>query len=80
MTTIPDRNTFETAYAGKAPWDIGRPQQAFRWTGRAITASARRCTCVTPTTTAWNCIGTARLMRGPGHQPANWLCSLGGST
>jgi 2-polyprenyl-3-methyl-5-hydroxy-6-metoxy-1,4-benzoquinol methylase len=29
MTTVPDRNTFETAYAGQAPWDIGRPQQAF---------------------------------------------------
>ena len=26
---IPDRNTFESAYAGQAPWDIGRPQQAF---------------------------------------------------
>ncbi len=27
--SIPDRNTFETAYAGQPPWDIGRPQQAF---------------------------------------------------
>jgi len=26
--TVPDRNTFESAYAGQAPWDIGRPQQA----------------------------------------------------
>jgi len=26
---IPDRTTFESAYAGQAPWDIGRPQQAF---------------------------------------------------
>src|SRR5207248_1770752 len=25
---LPDRNTFESAYAGQAPWDIGRPQQA----------------------------------------------------
>lgn len=24
-----DRGTFESAYAGQAPWDIGRPQQAF---------------------------------------------------
>ncbi|HBI43346.1 MAG TPA: SAM-dependent methyltransferase [Planctomycetales bacterium] len=24
---IPDRNTFESAYAGQAPWDIGRPQK-----------------------------------------------------
>ncbi len=26
---VPDRNTFESAYAGQAPWDIGRPQKAF---------------------------------------------------
>jgi hypothetical protein len=26
---IPDRTTFESMYAGKAPWDIGRPQRAF---------------------------------------------------
>src|ERR1700674_4830566 len=26
---IPDRTTFESAYAGQAPWDIGRPQKAF---------------------------------------------------
>jgi cyclopropane fatty-acyl-phospholipid synthase-like methyltransferase len=29
MTVVPDRNTFESAYAGQAPWDIGRPQMAF---------------------------------------------------
>ncbi len=29
MTTVPDRSTFESAYAGQAPWDIGRPQKAF---------------------------------------------------
>ena len=26
--TVPDRTTFESAYAGQAPWDIGRPQKA----------------------------------------------------
>lgn len=26
---VPDRSTFENIYAGQAPWDIGRPQQAF---------------------------------------------------
>jgi SAM-dependent methyltransferase len=26
--SIPDRTVFESAYAGQAPWDIGRPQQA----------------------------------------------------
>lgn len=29
MTTVPDRSTFESAYAGQAPWDIGRPQRVF---------------------------------------------------
>jgi SAM-dependent methyltransferase len=29
MTSLPDRTTFESAYSGPAPWDIGRPQQAF---------------------------------------------------
>jgi cyclopropane fatty-acyl-phospholipid synthase-like methyltransferase len=27
--SVPDRTTFENAYAGEAPWDIGRPQKAF---------------------------------------------------
>lgn len=29
MTSIPDRSTFESMYAAGAPWDVGRPQQAF---------------------------------------------------
>src|SRR5881409_781634 len=29
MTTVPDRSTFESAYAGQAPWDIGKPQKPF---------------------------------------------------
>ena len=29
MTALPDRTTFETKYAGGAPWDIGRPQKVF---------------------------------------------------
>jgi SAM-dependent methyltransferase len=29
MSTVPDRGTFETMYAGQAPWDIGRPQKSF---------------------------------------------------
>jgi cyclopropane fatty-acyl-phospholipid synthase-like methyltransferase len=43
MTGIPDRNTFETAYAGQAPWDIGKPQKSFidvayQITGRILDA------------------------------------------
>jgi 2-polyprenyl-3-methyl-5-hydroxy-6-metoxy-1,4-benzoquinol methylase len=29
MPEIPDRSTFEAFYAGKAPWDIGKPQKPF---------------------------------------------------
>ena len=29
MTRIPDRQHFDKAYAGEAPWDIGRPQSVF---------------------------------------------------
>jgi SAM-dependent methyltransferase len=29
MSTVPSRETFESMYAGKAPWDIGKPQPAF---------------------------------------------------
>jgi len=29
MSNIPNRETFESMYSGKAPWDIGRPQKAF---------------------------------------------------
>src|SRR6266481_1306355 len=27
MTEVPDKKTFETLYAGQAPWDIGKPQK-----------------------------------------------------
>ena len=27
--SVPDRTTFENAYSGQAPWDIGRPQKVF---------------------------------------------------
>jgi len=39
MTAVPDRNTFVTAYAGQAPWDIGRPQKAFLDVADKITGS-----------------------------------------
>ena len=29
MSNVPDRETFESIYAGKAPWDIGKSQSAF---------------------------------------------------
>jgi SAM-dependent methyltransferase len=36
---VPDRTTFESAYAGRAPWDIGRPQKAFTDVADQITGS-----------------------------------------
>jgi SAM-dependent methyltransferase len=37
--TVPDRNTFESAYAGQAPWDIGKPQKALINVADQITGS-----------------------------------------
>lgn len=37
--TLPNRNRFESAYAGQAPWDIGRPQQAFIDAAQNVTGS-----------------------------------------
>src|SRR5438105_12747093 len=39
MTTVPDRSTFESIYAGQPPWDIGKPQQAFLDVADQITGS-----------------------------------------
>lgn len=37
--TVPDRNRFESAYSGKAPWDIGKPQKVFVDAADQITGS-----------------------------------------
>jgi len=37
--TLPDRSTFESAYADQAPWDIERPQKAFLDVAGRITGS-----------------------------------------
>ena len=37
--SVPDRTTFESAYAGQAPWDIGRPQKALIDAAGQITGS-----------------------------------------
>jgi hypothetical protein len=29
MSDVPDKSTFESLYAGQAPWDIGKPQKPF---------------------------------------------------
>src|SRR5262245_184378 len=39
MNAVPDRSTFESAYAGQAPWDIGKPQKPFIDVADRITGS-----------------------------------------
>jgi SAM-dependent methyltransferase len=60
MTPVPDRSTFETAYAGQAPWDIGRPQQPFLDAADRITGSVLDAGCGTG--------DTALYFAGRGHQ------------
>jgi cyclopropane fatty-acyl-phospholipid synthase-like methyltransferase len=47
MTPVPDRSTFESAYAGQAPWDIGRPQPALLAVADRITGSVLDAGCGT---------------------------------
>src|SRR4051812_40444265 len=39
MANIPTRQAFEEMYAGKAPWDIGKPQPAFVAAASKVTGS-----------------------------------------
>src|SRR3954453_17910730 len=39
MAAVPDKARFEQAYAGMAPWDIGKPQPAFVAVAEKITGS-----------------------------------------
>jgi 2-polyprenyl-3-methyl-5-hydroxy-6-metoxy-1,4-benzoquinol methylase len=53
MTVIPDRTTFETAYAGQARWDIDRPQRAFLDVADRITGSVLDAGCGTGENALW---------------------------
>jgi cyclopropane fatty-acyl-phospholipid synthase-like methyltransferase len=44
---IPNRRTFESAYAGQAPWDIGRPHKPFIDVADRITGSVLDAGCGT---------------------------------
>jgi SAM-dependent methyltransferase len=57
---IHDRGTFESSYAGRAPWDIGRPQKAFIDTAERISGSVLDAGCGTG--------DTALLFAGRGCQ------------
>jgi cyclopropane fatty-acyl-phospholipid synthase-like methyltransferase len=39
MPDLPDKSTFASLYAGKAPWDIGKPQKPFLDVANQITGS-----------------------------------------
>src|ERR1700756_2513331 len=47
MTAVPDRSTFETASTGQAPWDTGRPREAFLDVADWITGSVLDAGCGT---------------------------------
>src|SRR5215212_6533498 len=47
MSSLPDRTTFEAAYTGKAPWDIGRPQPAFAEVADRVTGTVLDAGCGT---------------------------------
>src|SRR5262249_26436639 len=56
--TVPDRTTFETIYAGQAPWDIGKPQKPFIDSADRITGTVPDAGCGT--------VDTALLFAGRG--------------
>jgi cyclopropane fatty-acyl-phospholipid synthase-like methyltransferase len=60
MTPVPDRSTFENAYAGQAPWDIGKPQKPFIDAADRITGSVLDAGCGTGE--------TALFLAGRGHK------------
>src|SRR4051812_15582605 len=47
MPAVPDRSTFESLYAGQAPWDVGKPQQVFVDAADRITGSVLDAGCGT---------------------------------
>src|SRR5262245_49941520 len=47
MPQLPDRTTFETMYAGKVPWDIGKPQRVFVEVADQITGNVLDAGCGT---------------------------------
>jgi hypothetical protein len=47
MSNVPNRETFESLYAGKAPWDIGKPQPAFVQAADQVTGAVLDADCGT---------------------------------
>ena len=61
MAIVPDRSVFENAYAGKAPWDIGKPQQPFVAAADQITGTLLDCGCGTGDNALYFAQAVARL-------------------
>jgi cyclopropane fatty-acyl-phospholipid synthase-like methyltransferase len=47
MSVVPNRETFESMYAGKAPWDIGKPQPALVAVAERVTGAVLDAGCGT---------------------------------
>jgi cyclopropane fatty-acyl-phospholipid synthase-like methyltransferase len=47
MSDVPSRETFESMYAGKPPWEIGRPQRAFVEAAEQVSGSVLDAGCGT---------------------------------
>src|SRR5215472_581509 len=60
MNNLHDRGHFETAYAGKAPWDIGKPQGAIAESVHLVTSPVLDAGCGTGE--------NALLLAACGHQ------------
>jgi ubiquinone/menaquinone biosynthesis C-methylase UbiE len=60
MAELPNRETFQNLYAGKAPWDIGKPQRPFIDAADQISGSVLDAGCGTG--------DTALFLAGRGHR------------
>ena len=60
MNNVPDRTRFENLYAGKAPWDIGKPQASFVAAAERVTSPVLDAGCGTG--------DTALFFAARGHQ------------
>jgi len=64
MSGVPDRATFESLYAGKAPWDIGKPQPPFLGVADRVVSPVLDAGCGTGE--------TALFLAARGHQVAGF--------
>jgi hypothetical protein len=91
MSNLPDRETFESMYAGKPPWDIGKPQPAFVQVADRVTGEVLDAGCGTGenalsspkgATPSWASTSSKARSRMPGGRPRSgaWTPSSSGWT